>query len=31
VDADAYSLRKRLVPLVQLLNQGAALPKCWSL
>jgi urease accessory protein len=31
VDVDAYSLRKRLVPLVQLLNQGAALPKCWSL
>jgi urease accessory protein len=31
VDADAYSLRKRLIPLVQLLNQGAALPKCWSL
>lgn len=31
IDADAYSMRKRLVPLVQLLNQGAALPKCWSL
>lgn len=31
VDADAYSLRKRLVPLVQLLNHGAALPKSWSL
>jgi urease accessory protein len=31
VDADAYSLRKRLVPLVHLLNQGAALPKSWSL
>jgi urease accessory protein len=30
-DEDAYALRKRLVPLVQLLNQGAALPKCWSL
>jgi urease accessory protein len=31
VDVDAYSLRKRLVLLVQLLNQGAALPKSWSL
>jgi urease accessory protein len=30
-DEDAYALRKRLVPLVQLLNQGAALPKFWSL
>lgn len=28
---DAYSLRKRLIPLVNLLNREAALPKCWSL
>ena len=31
VDNDAYSLRKRLIPLVNLLNREAALPKCWSL
>jgi urease accessory protein len=29
--ADGYSLRKRLVPLLALLNNRAALPKAWSL
>lgn len=31
VDVDGYNLRKRLMPLVSLLNKQAALPKCWSL
>jgi urease accessory protein len=29
--ADGYGLRKRLVPLLGLLNGQAGLPKCWSL
>lgn len=29
--ADGYLLRKRLMPLLALLNEGAALPKAWSL
>jgi urease accessory protein len=29
--ADGYLLRKRLVPLLKLLNEGATLPKAWSL
>jgi len=29
--ADGYGLRKRLVPLLGLLNGRAGLPKCWSL
>lgn len=28
---DSYCLRKRLVPLIELLNEGAGLPKLWSL
>ncbi len=28
---DGYGLRQRLMPLLSLLNKGAALPKCWSL
>lgn len=28
---DAYTLRKRLIPLVSLLNFEAALPQCWTL
>ncbi|TIT82635.1 MAG: urease accessory protein UreD, partial [Mesorhizobium sp.] len=28
---DGYRLRKRLVPLVELLNGRAGLPKLWSL
>ncbi|TIV33788.1 MAG: urease accessory protein UreD, partial [Mesorhizobium sp.] len=28
---DGYQLRKRLVPLVELLNGRAGLPKLWSL
>ncbi|MBX3567950.1 MAG: urease accessory protein UreD [Rhizobiaceae bacterium] len=28
---DSYLLRKRLMPLLALLNEGAALPKAWSL
>jgi urease accessory protein len=31
VDDDGYQLRKRLMPLVSLLNKQAALPKCWSI
>jgi urease accessory protein len=31
IDEDGYLLRKRLMPLVSLLNKQAALPKCWSL
>ncbi len=31
VAEDAYTLRKRLVPLINLLNREAVLPKCWSL
>lgn len=31
VDDDGYSLRKRLVPLIELLNGRAGLPKLWSL
>ena len=27
---DGYDLRRRLVPLLSLLNQGAALPRVWS-
>ncbi len=30
VAADGYSLRRRLVPLIGMLNHGAALPKLWS-
>ncbi|PRD43484.1 urease accessory protein [Phyllobacterium phragmitis] len=30
VDDDAYSLRKRLIPLIGLLNKKAELPKVWS-
>jgi urease accessory protein len=29
--SDGYSLRKRLVPLLSVLNGQAGLPKCWSL
>lgn len=31
IDDDGYSLRKRLVPLIELLNGRAGLPKLWSL
>lgn len=31
VASDGYSLRRRLVPLLELLNERAALPKVWSL
>ena len=31
VAEDGYTLRKTLVPLVELLNDGAALPKSWAL
>ncbi|MEO9335851.1 urease accessory protein UreD [Mesorhizobium sp. SB112] len=31
IDEDSYNLRKRLVPLVELLNGQAGLPKVWSL
>jgi len=31
VAEDAYQLRKRLIPLISLLNFEAALPQCWSL
>jgi urease accessory protein len=31
VDEDAYSLRKRLIPLIELLNQKAGVPKVWSI
>lgn len=31
IDGDGYVLRKRLIPLVSLLNKQAGLPKCWSL
>jgi urease accessory protein len=31
VDGDAYSLRKRLVPLIELLNEKAGVPKVWSI
>ncbi len=31
IDEDGYHLRRRLIPLVSLLNKQAALPKCWSL
>ena len=31
VAEDGYTLRKRLVPLIELLNDGAALPKSWAL
>ena len=30
-DTDAYSLRKRLVPLIRLLNGKAGLPRAWSI
>ncbi|KXF78953.1 urease accessory protein UreD [Paramesorhizobium deserti] len=30
IDDDAYSLRKRLIPLIGLLNKKAELPKVWS-
>ncbi|WP_157179274.1 urease accessory protein UreD [Phyllobacterium sp. YR531] len=30
VDIDAYHLRKRLIPLLRLLNGGAELPRIWS-
>jgi len=28
---DAYTLRKSLIPLLELLNDGATMPKAWSL
>lgn len=31
IDGDAYSLRKRLVPLIELLNEKAGVPKVWSI
>jgi urease accessory protein len=31
VSENGYELRKRLIPLLTLLNKQAALPKCWSL
>ncbi|MBB3237689.1 urease accessory protein UreD [Phyllobacterium endophyticum] len=31
IDGDAYSLRKRLVPLIELLNETAGVPKVWSI
>jgi urease accessory protein len=31
IDEDAYSLRKRLVPLIELLNEKAGVPKVWSM
>lgn len=31
VAEDGYTLRKRLVPLIELLNDGAAVPKSWAL
>ena len=31
VAQNGYELRKRLIPLLVLLNKQAALPKCWSL
>ncbi|MEK1886522.1 MAG: urease accessory protein UreD [Phyllobacterium sp.] len=31
IDGDAYCLRKRLVPLIELLNEEAGLPKVWSI
>ncbi|QND51924.1 urease accessory protein UreD [Phyllobacterium sp. 628] len=31
VDDDAYSLRKRLIPLIDLLNEKAGVPKVWSI
>ncbi|MBZ9656881.1 urease accessory protein UreD [Phyllobacterium lublinensis] len=31
IDSDAYSMRKRLVPLIELLNEKAGLPKVWSI
>jgi urease accessory protein len=31
IDGDAYSLRKRLVPLIELLNKKAGVPKVWSI
>ncbi|MGD9912732.1 MAG: urease accessory protein UreD [Rhizobiaceae bacterium] len=31
IASDGYELRKRLAPLIELLNGGAALPKVWSL
>lgn len=31
IDGDAYHLRKRLVPLIELLNEKAGLPKVWSI
>jgi len=31
IDGDAYSLRKRLVPLIELLNEKAGMPKVWSI
>ena len=31
VDGDAYCLRKRLVPLIELLNEEAGMPKVWSI
>ncbi len=31
IDGDAYSLRKRLVPLIELMNEKAGVPKVWSI
>jgi urease accessory protein len=31
IDGDAYLLRKRLVPLIELLNEKAGVPKVWSI
>jgi urease accessory protein len=31
IDGDAYSLRKRLVPLIELLNETAGVPNVWSI
>ena len=31
VAEDSYRLRKRLVPVIELLNGGAGLPKVWSI
>ena len=31
VAKDSYTLRKSLIPLIQLLNEGAQMPKCWAL
>ncbi|MRG56328.1 urease accessory protein UreD [Phyllobacterium sp. SYP-B3895] len=31
IDGDAYNLRKRLVPLIELLNEEAGVPKVWAI